>query len=122
MKILANEIKTGMIIEHNNDFSWIHLTKQQVCDLGCHSMFTTASVPNWNEVEIHRTRGAPLKDYNVDLQKKSRFFRVRMLSLRYVGFCKKISMRRQKRITFKKVYQKIFICREDMSFSRAKKC
>ena len=32
-------------------------------------------------VEIHRTRGAPLKDYNVDLE-KSGFFRVRMLPLR----------------------------------------
>ena len=72
-------------------------------------------------VEIHRTREAPLKDYNLDEQKKL-FFRVRMLSLRYVGFYKKISMRRQKRITFKKkVYQKIFISRGDMSFSRAKK-
>ena len=46
-----------------------------------------------------------------------------MLPLRYVGFCKKITMRRQKRITFKKkVYQKIFIFRGDRSFSRAKKC
>ena len=57
------------------------------------------------------------------IYKKKLFFRVRMLPLRYVGFCKKISMRRQKRITFKKkVYQKIFIFRGDRSFSRAKKC
>jgi len=56
-------------------------------------------------VEIHGSR-------TVAFNKKFRnsqnglFFRVRMLPLRYVEFCKKISMKRQKWITFKKKFIK----------------
>ena len=64
-------------------------------------------------MEIHRTRGAPLKDYILDEQ-KTVFFRVRMLPLRYVGFCKKISRKRQKRITFKKKFIKKYLFVEEI--------
>ena len=73
-------------------------------------------------VEIHRTRGAPLKDYNVDLQKKL-LFSSSYASVTLRGILLKNIDEASKKNNFqKKVYQKIFICRGDRSFSRAKKC
>ena len=61
-------------------------------------------------VEIHGSRGAPLNDYNVDLQ-KSAIFSSSHASVALRGILQKISMVRPKRITFKKLYQIIIICR-----------
>ena len=73
-------------------------------------------------VEIHRTRGAPLKDYNVDLQKQF-FFPSSYASGTLRGILHKNIDEASKKNNFqKKVYQKIFIFRGDRSFSRAKKC
>ena len=71
-------------------------------------------------MEIHGSRAVPLKE-KYEISWNELFFRVLMLPRRYVRFCKIGSMERQKRITFKKkVYQKIFICRGDILFFRAK--
>ena len=61
-------------------------------------------------MEIHRTRGAPLKDYIPDEQKD--IFRVRMLPLRYVGFCKKIDEASKKNNFQKKFIEKYLFFEE----------
>ena len=44
-----------------------------------------------------------------------------MLPLRYVGFCKKISMKRQKRITFKKKFIKKYLFVEEIYYFQEQK-
>ena len=73
-------------------------------------------------VEIHRSRGAPLNDYIPDEQIKA-FFVSSYASVALRGILHKNNDEASKKNDFqKKVYQKIFICRGDRSFSRAKKC
>ena len=55
------------------------------------------------------------------MNKKEDFFRVRVLLSRYVGFCKKISMRRQKIITFKKKFIKKYLFVDEIGHFREQK-
>ena len=65
-------------------------------------------------MEIHRTRGAPLKDYIPDLQKRW-IFSSSHASVALRGILQKNIDEASKKNNFqKKVYQKIFICRGDI--------
>ena len=73
-------------------------------------------------MEIHGSRGTPLNDYYVGLQKRA-IFSSSCASLTLRGILHKNIDEASKKNNFqKKVYQKIFICRGDMLFSRAKIC
>ena len=59
-------------------------------------------------VEIHRTRGAPLKDYNVDLQKKS-FFSSSYASVTLRGILQKNIDEASKKNNFQKKFIKKYL-------------
>ena len=71
-------------------------------------------------MEIHRTRGAPLKDYNVDLQ-KILFFSSSYASLTLRGILHKNIDEAPKKNNFqKKVYQKQLFIEEICHFQEQK--